>query len=124
MFFEYFIVGLTKETVVLERELIARRQLLIAHATSKTVNVIDAMTGSHDKVTLVKALLALETLLAKQPNVVNFTIGLAVAHKTRTILVQIQTALDALQALGVPLEIGRYSEYVLIVYLIAAADTH
>lgn len=43
------------------------------------------------------------------PDVVPATVGLAVADETGAILVEELVALDALEARGVPLEVGRHA---------------
>ena len=54
---------------------------------AKTVDVVDAIVGSHYEIVLVKAVFTFETFLAKQSDVVDFAIGLAVSYKTSAILV-------------------------------------
>ena len=65
MIFEDFIVLLAEEAVVFEREFVAGRQLLVAHAAAEAVYVVDAVAGAHHEVVLVEAVLAFEAFLAE-----------------------------------------------------------
>jgi hypothetical protein len=59
-------------------------------------------------------------------DVVLLAVGHAVAYEARAALVQIRVALDALETLGVPFEVGRNTQNVLIddVATAAEADRH
>lgn len=56
------------------------------------------------------------------PDVISSTEGLAVADEARAVLVEEDAALDALEARGVPLEVGRHAQDVLVLDGRAAAD--
>ena len=65
MFFEEFIVHFAQETVVTLRKLFAWRQLFVAHVATKTVDMKNAIVGSHHEIVLLEAIFTLETSLAK-----------------------------------------------------------
>ena len=56
------------------------------------------------------------------PDVVPAAVGLAISDEAGAVLVEEDGALDALEARGVPLEIGRHAQDVLVGDLTAAAD--
>jgi hypothetical protein len=65
VFLVQIVVQLAQQAIVFERKLVTRRQLLVAHATAKTVDVVDAIAGPHYQVAFVETVLAFETLFAK-----------------------------------------------------------
>lgn len=58
------------------------------------------------------------------PDIVPLAVGLPVSHEARARLVQVLAALGALEAGGVPLEVGGHPEDELVVDLTAAAHAH
>ena len=89
--------------------------MAFAGGASETLYVVDFGFGSHHKVVFTKRIPALITFGAEQTNVVALAVGLAVAHEARAALVEELTALLALQARRVPLEVRRDSQNVLVV---------
>ncbi|RNA27716.1 hypothetical protein BpHYR1_010842 [Brachionus plicatilis] len=70
-------------------------------------------------------LIKLKRGLIKRPNSVCVgVVGLAVAHKASAALVQVVATLVAFETLGVPFEVGRHTQNVLIVNQIATAETY
>jgi len=80
--------------------------------------MIDAIAGSHNEIVFRETIFTLEAFLAKQSDIIRLAISFAVAHKASTILVEKLTTFDTSQALGMPFEIGRHTQYKLVVYLI------
>lgn len=58
------------------------------------------------------------------PDVIPLAVGLPVSHEARARLVQVLAALGALEAGGVPLEVGRHPQDKLVVDLTPAAHAH
>ena len=58
------------------------------------------------------------------PYIISFAIGFAVPDETSAGLIQILAALCALQAGCMPLQVGRDSQYVLVMDLTSTSDTH
>lgn len=58
------------------------------------------------------------------PDIVGFAVGLSIAHEACTTLVQKLAALDALETLGMPLQIWCHTQYKLVVYFTATTETH
>lgn len=56
--------------------------------------------------------------------IINFTVGLPVTHKTSAILIQVLTAFVAPETLRVPFQIGCHSQYELIIDRATASETH
>jgi hypothetical protein len=57
------------------------------------------------------------------PHIISLAVGLAVSNKAGTVLVEELMALCALEARGVPLQVGRHPQNVLVVDLGAATNT-
>lgn len=66
--------------------------------------------------------LFIDPLAINSPNIITLAVGFAIAHETRTALVQELPALLALQTRRMPLEIGGNAQDILIVYLAATAN--
>lgn len=61
---------------------------------------------------------------ASSPDVVPLAVGFPVSHEARARLIQVLAALGALEAGGVPLEVGRHPKDKLVVDLTPAAHAH
>jgi hypothetical protein len=62
------VVGLAQDgVVVLEGELVAGRELYVAHAAAEAVDMVDVVVRAHHKVVLAESLATLETPPIEQP---------------------------------------------------------
>merc|ERR1719471_569272 len=120
---QQLVVLLAIDPVPVEGELVPRHQVPSTGSTAKALEMKHFGLCSHNKIVLGKYPAAGRALGAVQPGVVLLTESLPISDKAGVSLVQQHVALGALEAGGVPGEVGRDSEDELVLDETSTADT-